>query len=74
MEQSLGKGPRFEIDPTAGEVVTATNTLVDAKKSGGESAQKEAMQGLLEVLANRPGAVDVFSAMHGAAEEGQNQR
>lgn len=55
-------GPRFEIDPTAGEVVIAHNMVLDAKKRGGEE-QERAIMHLAELLANRPGAVDIISAM-----------
>lgn len=55
-------GSRFQIDRTAGEVVNAHNRLVEAKKSGEPELQAEAMQSLLRVLANEPGAIEVLVA------------
>ncbi len=55
-------GPRFLIDKTAGEVVSAHNRLVDAKRSGEPELQEQAMRSLLEVLVSKPGAIEVLAA------------
>ncbi len=62
MIRDLDIGPRFEIDQTAGEVVMAHNTLIDAKQRGGEE-QARAIEQLADLLANKPGAIEVISAM-----------
>lgn len=52
---------QMEQAPVAEQVVTATNTVIDAKKVNlGGVHHDTHMQNLVDLLANTPGAVDVF--------------
>lgn len=62
---SLEDGSRIEVNATSVAVIGATHEIDAAKKTGLPEVQRDAMMGLLRVLVEKPGAIDVLAATQG---------